>query len=100
MQRGPAAHQRRHSFVARRGGGLIALGGRNAFDAGRYAQTPLADLLPLRLTGRTEKNSDGNLPGYKAVLTARGRTHAVTRLHEDRALKALALVLQPAPLGP
>jgi len=84
------------AFVARRGGGLIALGGRNAFDAGRYAQTPLADLLPLRLTGRAEKSPDGNLPGYKAVLTARGRTHAVTRLHEDRALNQKAWDELPA----
>ncbi len=40
------------AFVARRGGGLLALGGRLAFDGGKYAGTPLADLLPLALDGR------------------------------------------------
>ena len=41
------------AFVSRRGGGLLALGGRLAFDGGKYKGTPVADLLPLTLEGRT-----------------------------------------------
>ncbi|HEX8138126.1 MAG TPA: vWA domain-containing protein [Pyrinomonadaceae bacterium] len=77
------------AFVARRGGGLLALGGRNAFDAGRYAGTPLADLLPLSLTGgptQAAQATDRSAPVFKAVLTMRGQSHPVTRLSEDRAL--------------
>ena len=39
---------------ARRGGGLLALGGRLAFDGGKYKGTPLDDLLPLlQMEGRS-----------------------------------------------
>ena len=34
-------------FVERRGGGLLALGGRRAFSEGAYAETPVADALAL-----------------------------------------------------
>jgi uncharacterized membrane protein len=35
----------------RRGGGLVMVGGENAFVAGGYAGTPLADVLPVELDG-------------------------------------------------
>jgi uncharacterized membrane protein len=73
------------AFVARRGGGLLALGGRNAFDGGRYAGTPLADLLPLSLSGGPTQIADASAPVYKPLLTLRGQSHPVTRLSEDRA---------------
>jgi len=34
-------------FVSVRGGGLLALGGRHAFGAGGWTETPLADVLPV-----------------------------------------------------
>jgi uncharacterized membrane protein len=74
------------AFVARRGGGLLALGGRNAFDGGKYAGTPLADLLPLSLGGGAGQAADQGAPVFKPALTLRGQSHAVTRLSEDRAL--------------
>ncbi|HEX7176266.1 MAG TPA: hypothetical protein VF240_13470 [Pyrinomonadaceae bacterium] len=74
------------AFVARRGAGLLALGGRLAFDGGKYAGTPVADLLPLALDGRAGQPEDLSNPVYKPLLTARGATHPVTRLGEDRAL--------------
>jgi uncharacterized membrane protein len=40
-------------FVNRRGGGLLALGGRRAFDEGEYGGTPVADVLPVIL-GETQ----------------------------------------------
>ena len=37
-------------FVSERGGGFMMIGGRNAFSGGRYHNTPVADILPVRLT--------------------------------------------------
>lgn len=77
-------------FVARRGGGFLALGGRFAFDAGKYAGTPVADLLPLYLNGQVEGSSTSEVSNFKAVLTPRSRTHAITRLNEDPGLNQKA----------
>lgn len=77
-------------FVARRGGGLLALGGRYAFDAGKYANTPVADLLPLYLNDQVEGGGAAEVSNFKAVLAPRGRTHAITRLNEDPGLNQKA----------
>lgn len=77
-------------FAARRGGGILALGGSRSFDAGKYASTPLAELLPFQLNDRIEEPEMQVVGNFKAVLTARGRTHAITRLNEDRNLSAKA----------
>ncbi len=71
-------------FAARRGGGVMAIGGTRAFDAGKFAQTPIADLLPVTLNDQVEETETMVVQNYKAALTSRGRTHAVTRLNEDR----------------
>lgn len=71
-------------FVARRGGGLLALGGGRAFDAGKYANTPIGDLLPFVLDDRLD-GSEVPEPGiWKAALTQRGGKHAITRLADSR----------------
>jgi len=73
------------AFVARRGGGLLALGGRLAFDGGKYKGTTLDDLLPVTLTGGPVDEANSFAPVYKPVLTAAGQSHPITRLNEDRA---------------
>lgn len=75
-------------FASRRGGGVMAIGGSKSFDAGKYAQTPIADLLPVYLDERVEEPEMQIVQNFKAVLTSRGRAHAVTRLNEDRAQSA------------
>jgi uncharacterized membrane protein len=77
-------------FAARRGGGVLMLGGARAFDAGKYAKTPIADLSPLYLNDQAEGYETQVVSNFKASLTPRGRAHAVTRLNEDRALSAKA----------
>lgn len=72
------------AFVARRGGGLLAIGGRLAFDGGRYKGTTLDDLLPVSLTGSAVDDVNSFSPVYKPVLTGAGQTHPITRLNEDR----------------
>jgi len=74
------------SFVARRGGGLLALGGRLSFDAGKYKGTLIDDLLPLALEGRKVDDSESYAAVYKPQLTAAGQSHPITRLNEDRAV--------------
>jgi uncharacterized membrane protein len=75
-------------FASRRGGGVMAIGGSRSFDAGKYAQSPIADMLPVQLNGIAEEPEMQIVQNFKAVLTARGRAHAVTRLNEDRAQSA------------
>lgn len=74
------------SFVARRGGGLLALGGRLSFDSGKYKGTLIDDLLPLQLEGRNVDGAESFAPAYKPQLTGAGQTHPITRLNEDRAI--------------
>jgi uncharacterized membrane protein len=74
------------SFVSRRGGGLLAIGGRLAFDGGKYRGTPVADALPVVLEGRTTDVAESFAPVFKPQLTRSGQAHPITRLNEDRAI--------------
>ena len=66
-------------FVGERGGGLLLLGGRRAFAEGGYANTPLADVMPIEVVQPGE--SDGE---YFAELqispTPAGAMHPATQL--------------------
>jgi uncharacterized membrane protein len=73
------------AFVARRGGGLLVLGGRLSFDGGKYKGTTLDDLLPLSLTGNPIDDVNSFAPVYKPILTGAGQAHPITRLYEERA---------------
>lgn len=75
-------------FASRRGGGVMAIGGARSFDAGKYAQSPISDMLPVQLNALIEEPEMQIVQNFKAGLTARGRAHAVTRLNEDRAQSA------------
>jgi uncharacterized membrane protein len=66
-------------FVGERGGGLIMLGGRQAFGEGGYAGTPLADVLPVTLETVEEETSDF-IADLKVRLTPAGRAHAATQI--------------------
>jgi uncharacterized membrane protein len=72
------------AFVARRGGGLLAIGGRLAFDGGKYKGTTIDDLLPVSLTGGPVDDANSFTPVYKPILTGAGQAHPITRLNEDR----------------
>ncbi|HEX3183719.1 MAG TPA: glutamine amidotransferase [Pyrinomonadaceae bacterium] len=72
------------AFVARRGGGLLAIGGRLAFDGGKYKGTTIEDLLPVSLTGGPPDDANSFAAVYKPVLTGAGQTHPITRLQDDR----------------
>jgi uncharacterized membrane protein len=72
------------AFVARRGGGLLAIGGRLSFDGGKYKGTTIEDLLPVSLTGGPVDDANSFAPVYKPILTGAGQAHPITRLNEDR----------------
>jgi uncharacterized membrane protein len=74
----PQQHDMIREFVGRRGGTLIMLGGRRGLTDGGWGPTSVAEVLPVRLP-----ELDG--PSFvrepaRAVLTAAGRTSALTRL--------------------
>ncbi len=66
-------------FVGERGGGLLFLGGRRAFAEGGYAETPLADVMPVEVTRSGERDEE-----YFAELqvspTPAGAMHPATQL--------------------
>jgi hypothetical protein len=70
-------------FVSKRGGGLLMLGGRRAFSEGGWAGTPVAEVLPVNLTGTAIQNP--NTTDIEAVHlnvhpTRAGATFPVTQL--------------------
>jgi uncharacterized membrane protein len=74
-------------FVSRRGGTLLALGGRAALSEGGFAETPMAEALPVSLT--RARGDTGAMPVELAVRpTAAGRLHAALRLRDGDASSA------------
>jgi uncharacterized membrane protein len=67
-------------FVSQRGGGFLMMGGPKSFSQGGYANTPLEDLLPVRLQPAMGSASVFQDLEYKVRLTPYGWQHPVTRL--------------------
>ncbi|MBW3536073.1 MAG: hypothetical protein KY453_12810 [Gemmatimonadetes bacterium] len=75
-------------FVSQRGGGLLALGGRNAFAEGGYAGTPVAEALPVLL----EAPADDPVAAFAELRvrpTLAGRSHPATRIAPADSLEAV-----------
>jgi len=71
-------------FVSLRGGGFMMLGGKTSFDAGNYANTAIADILPVVLGQRAQGSSYLREP-ERLELTSYGKNHPITRLVTDDA---------------
>ncbi|HYM13126.1 MAG TPA: hypothetical protein VEU62_20465 [Bryobacterales bacterium] len=67
-------------FVNRRGGSVLFLGGRRSFSDGGWATSPLAEILPVRLS--PGGNTFHRMP-VRVELTAQGRESLICRLDED-----------------
>ena len=67
-------------FVNTRGGGLLMLGGRRSFAEGGYAGTPLADVMPLVVSGNAVPDSLTFFGDLKVALTPAGASHAVAQV--------------------
>jgi uncharacterized membrane protein len=72
-------------FVGNRGGGFLMTGGRNSFGGGRYDNTVIEDLLPVRIPPDDRTPVVGRL---RLSLTDYGRTHALMKLSSDPAANA------------
>ncbi len=66
-------------FVNTRGGGLMALGGRNALTEGGYRGTPLAEVLPIALD-RAPRDTGGAPVEYRLSPTTAGRAMSALQL--------------------
>lgn len=71
-------------FVGERGGGFMMLGGRNSFDAGGYAGTDIAEMLPVHL-GDRDPESSYVTDGLSFDPTVYGRRHPALQLASDPA---------------
>lgn len=67
-------------FVNVRGGGLLMLGGRRAFSEGGYAGTPLADVMPVVVSGPAVPDSLTFFAELNVALTPPGMSHAVSQV--------------------
>jgi hypothetical protein len=67
-------------FVNVRGGGLMMLGGRRAFGEGGYAGTPLADVMPVVISGDAVPDSLTFFADLKVALAPAGMSHAVAQI--------------------
>lgn len=76
----PAQLAMLEEFVRVRGGGLLMLGGVNSFGLGKYADTPIAKMLPVQITAADGPYSDDQ---YQARLTHSIGVHPVMRLSLD-----------------
>jgi uncharacterized membrane protein len=77
----PAQQGMIRDFADRRGGGVMFLAGRYALNEGGYANTPMAEMMPLRLPG--EKTWSRNFADMS--LTEAGRESVICRIVVDTA---------------
>jgi uncharacterized membrane protein len=75
----PAQQAAIRDFADRRGGGVLFLAGRFAFSDGGYANTPMAEMMPLRLM--PEKTFSRNFA--VASLTDAGKASPILRLEDN-----------------
>lgn len=66
-------------FVSQRGGGLLALGGRNTLAEGGYRGTPVAEVLPISLD-RSPLEADAAATEFRLTPTPAGRSQAALQL--------------------
>jgi hypothetical protein len=91
---------RQHHLLAeavRKGAGLMMLGGRNSFGSGGWAQTELADILPVEIhpaDGQLEPES-----GIKFVPSATGLSNYVLQIGASRTETAKLWEMMPPILG-
>ncbi len=92
-------------FVGTRGGGLLALGGRNALGEGGYAGTPVDEVLPIELDPGVNGRDDNVATEVVLAPTDAGREHPALALGGAHvtswdSLPALTTVNAPGRLRP
>jgi uncharacterized membrane protein len=79
----PTQQQLIHDFVDRRGGGMLFMGGRASLSDGGYQNSPMADLVPVRLPAN--RGTFHQMEKAPAELTGAGQESILTRLDENPA---------------
>jgi hypothetical protein len=79
-------------FVSRRGGGFLMLGGNQSFASGKYARTPIGELLPVYPHRSTEPTSTR---GYQLALTREGWLQPWVRLRSNETDEENRLAAMP-----
>lgn len=69
-------------FVQNRGGALLMLGGDDSFQGGNYTNSPIADILPVTMTGTTARMRTGTFP---IQVTSVGDRQSLMQLNDDPA---------------
>ena len=70
-------------FVSQRGGGLLVLGGRNAFAEGNYQGTRLAEALPVFMDDELSTGAEPYSTELFITPTRTGLTHPATQLGQE-----------------
>ncbi len=86
-------------FVAARGGGLLFLGGKEAFAGKRFSQSPLGELSPLYAAREQWDSASAPSPatrGYRLELTREGMLQPWVRLRENEQAEANRITRMPA----
>ena len=86
-------------FVDRRGGALIALGGRQALAEGGYAGTSVAQVLPFTLEQGGRRSSDTSMATLKIEPTSAGISHPALQLGATPAISTARWDSLPALTG-
>jgi hypothetical protein len=71
-------------FVTKRGGGFLMMGGGESFAYGGWADTPIAEVLPVFIDGELFQPPTDNRHMQRLKLTREGWLEAWARLREDR----------------
>lgn len=92
-------------FVAVRGGGLLALGGRHALAEGRFDGTPVDEVLPLALQSDRATGGPPIATTVRVTPTTAGREHPALQLGADHtttwdSLPPVTVVNAPGALRP
>ena len=83
-------------FVRDRGGGLLMLGGVNSFGLGKYAGTPVGQMLPMVVSEKDGPYSDQE---FTAAPTPQSAGHTIMRLAEDEESSRLLWDRMPPLIG-
>ena len=84
--------ERLQDFVSRRGGGFLMFGGRESFSKGKYAKTPIGQMLPIYLD-RVPRNRQ--IGTGKLALSREGWLQPWARLRTDQANEEARLAQAP-----
>ncbi len=68
------------SFVEEQGGAFMMIGGENSFSSGGYDNSPIEEILPVKLSGQADLVSERP---FLMKLTREGLTHPITSLDFD-----------------